>query len=192
MISSKLSPIINIDNCDSMDEIIELVYRDFKTNMMDKEVRAKLFNKLVFIKFDYWIKYKAEIYWHLISLHEKERFNVFPCGNNISENSCNKNCIYQRDQVTLKNGQTRDICVYRAIRINWINDIIKLASRKDKNIKEWIKDNKLYLRFQHEDVDYVVILEVGRNRYQLVSAFPVFYINKKMEFDNDYINYTKK
>ena len=191
MTMSKLSPIIDIDGCNSIDEIIEISYRDFKSNIMDKVVRPRLFGKLVFIKFDWWIEHKAEMYWHLASLHEKERFNVFPCGNHISENRCNRNCVYQNRQITLKNGQKRYICVYRAIRVNWINDIIELANKKDISVKEWTKDDKLHLRFQHEDIDYIVIFEIHSKRYQLITAFPVFYINKKMEFDKDYSNYVK-
>lgn len=192
MTSNKLSPKINIDNCISVEDIINKTYNEFKTKIMDKSIRPNLFNKLVFIKFDHWIDYKAEMYWHLVSLHEKETFNIFPCGNNISENICSKNCIYKTKQVVLKNEQVRDICIYRAVRINWINDIIELANGEDCSVKKWIKDDKLYLRFRHEEVDYVVIFEVKKNKYQLISAFPVFYINKKDVFDKDYKEYNKK
>lgn len=187
----KLSPVINIDSCESIDNVIEIVYSEFKLNIMNKEVRARLFNKFVFIKFEDWVEYKAGMFWHLISLNENEKFNVFPCGNTASQNKCNKNCISQYMQITLNNGQKRSICIYRAIRINWINDIIVLANKKDERVKVWIKDDKLHLRFQYEDIDYVVILAVNSRNYQLISAFPVFYINKKEVFDTDYNNYTK-
>lgn len=190
-VSTKLSSLINIDDKKNLEDVIECTYEEFKKNLMDKGKRPRLLGKFVFIKFNWWIDYKAEMYWHLISLHEVERFGVFPCENFISENICIKNCKTKLKQVTLKNKQVRDICVYRALRINWIIDIINLANKNDANIKKWIKDDKLHIRFQHEDVDYILIFEIYSDEYQLVSAFPVFYINKKETFDNDYNTFKK-
>ena len=54
------------------------------------------------------------------------------------------------------------------------------------------KDNKFHVRFQHQDVDYVVIFSINKGRYQLISAFPVFYIKKKKAIDKAYQEYIEK
>lgn len=190
-VSSKLSPIKGVST-EEFEDIIENAYEIFRVKFMDKENRPTLFNKFIFIDFKHWIDNKADCFWHLVSLHETEKFGVFPCENNISDIICKENCITKTKQITLHNGQIRDLCIFRMIRIEWVIDIILLANQKDDNIKVWEKDDKLHIRFQHEDVDYVIILLDRRNRYQLVSAFPVFYINKKKQFDNDYNNYIEK
>lgn len=187
-VSSKLSPIKEVSN-EKFEDIIENAYEIFRYKFMDKNNRPTLFDKFIFIDFKHWVHNKADCFWHLVSLHETEQFGVFPCENNISESICKENCISEVKQVRIKNNQLRDLCIFRMLRIEWVMDIVKLADRKDENIKVWIKDDKLHIRFQHEDVDYVVILLNAKNRYQLISAFPVFYINKKKQFDTDYNNY---
>ena len=176
----------------TFEEIIDFEYDVFKQEFMDKDTRVRLNNTFIFIDFNKWIDHKAEMFWHLISLSENERFSVFPCENNISDNICKMNCQTNKKSVTLKNGQVRNICIYRACRIKWITEIIKLANKNDKNIKIWEKDNKFHVRFQHQDVDYVVIFSINKGRYQLISALPVFYIKKKREFDKAYQEYIEK
>ena len=62
------------------------------------EIRPKkLLGKTIFIEFSNWIEHKADCYWHFISLNEKEKFNVFPCGNNLSEYICKKNCLTRKN-----------------------------------------------------------------------------------------------
>lgn len=189
--SDKLSLPIDVTGM-TFEEIIEFEYEVFKREFMNKDTRVRLNNKFIFIDFNSWIDHKAEMFWHLISLNKRERFSIFPCENNISDNICKMNCQTNTKNVTLKNGQVRNICIYRACRISWIIEIIRLANNKDKNIKIWEKDNKLHVRFKHQDVDYVVIFAINKERYQLVSAFPVFYISKKCEFDKGYQDYLKK
>lgn len=188
--SDKLSLPIDINEM-KFEEIIETAYDIFKNDIMDKKTRVKYKGKFIFIKFDHWIEYKAEMFWHLISLGPKEQFQVFPCENNISDNICNMNCINKVRKVTLANGQVRNICLYRASRIKWITEIINLANKDDESVEVWEKDNKKHIRFKHQDVDYAIILEMNKGTYQLVSAFPVFYINKKLTFNTDYKNYKK-
>lgn len=191
MNSCKLSPIIDISRYSDFNDINDFLYGHFSKNIMDRTKRNKLFNKFIFIDFSNWIDYKAEMYWHMISLSENERFNILPCNNDTSNIYCNDNCINRCHQVILSNGQKRNICIYRAIRIEWLNDIINLANNNDENIKIWEKDNKLYIRYEHETVDYAVVLEKQKNKYRLLSMFPVFYINKKVEFNTDYKKYKK-
>lgn len=188
-ISSELSPLIDISMTKNIDNIIDITYNEFKSKFMIKENRPKLFGKFIYVNFQNWIECKSEMFWHFISLNEIEKFGVFPCENSISDNVCNGNCMNRIKQVSLSDGQIRNICVYRAVRINWIIDIIELANNNSKYIKVWMKGKKLHVRFQHEDVDYIVIFEMNRNKYRIISAFPIFYINKKKTFDNDYQKY---
>ena len=71
-------------------------------------------------------------------------------------------------------------------------DIINLANEQDSRIKVWEKDRKLHLRYDYGDIDYVLIFSSKKNIYKLISAFPVFYINKKETFDKDYNDYKIK
>ena len=188
-----LSPIINILDCEDIDSIIDITYIEFKKNHMNMEIRPKkLLGKTIFIEFSNWIEHKADCYWHFISLNEKEKFNVFPCGNNLSEYICKKNCLTRKNVITRHNREIRIICPFRAARINWILDIINLANKKDQRIKIWKKDKKLHLRYNNADIDYVVIFFETKETYRLISAFPVFYINKKQIFDKDYNDYQIK
>lgn len=191
MYSEKLSPVIDLKNCTSLNHIIELTYDNFKNNIMSKNTRPLLFDRFIFISFDKWIDNKAEMFWHIISLGEDEKFNILPCNNDISSLFRTDNCINRKYRIKMSDGKIRYICLYRAIRINWFNDIINLANNNDKNIKSWEKDNNLYLRFQHEMVDYVVIFQIQKNCYRLLSMYPVFYISTKKEFTTDYIKYLK-
>ena len=47
-------------------------------------------------------------------------------------------------------------------------------------------------RYNNADIDYVVIFFETKEIYRLISAFPVFYINKKQIFDKDYNDYQIK
>jgi hypothetical protein len=189
MKSSKLPPVLNINECRDINSILEVTYNNFKNHIMDKNKRPKLFNKPIFIDFNNWIDHKAEMHWHMISLAVDEKFNILPCNNDISSMYKMDNCITNKYQVTMSNGQVRNICLYRAIRINWFNDIIKLTNNGDESIRYWEKDRKLYIRFQHETVDYAIVFQIQRNTYRLLSMFPVFYINKKQTFNTDYNKY---
>lgn len=191
MCCDKISPLIDIKNCNNTEDIIDYIYEYFKENIMGKEKRPKLFNKSIFIDFNNWINYKAEMFWHIVSLNDNEKFNILPCNNDISSIYKKDNCINHKYRIEMSNGSVRSICLYRAIRISWFIDIINLANSKDKSIKSWVKDKNLYLRFQHQSIDYAIVFQIQKNMYRLLSMFPVFYINKKQEFDNDYNKYQK-
>ena len=188
-----LSPTINIEEYSDIDSIIKSTYEEFKSKHMDRSIRPKeLLGKKLIMEFANWVEYKADLYWHLISLSENEWFNVFPCGNNLSSNICKENCLKKHRQITRTNGQVRTICVFRAIRVNWVIDIINLANKHDKRVRVWEKDNKLHLRYEYGEIDYIIIFGVKRNSYKLISAFPVFYINKKQTFNKDFNEFMQK
>ena len=190
--SNALSSLVNIESCSNIDEIIDTTYCEFKNNYMDRERRPKtLFGKRLIIEFANWVEYKADSYWHLVSLNEDEKFNVFPCGNKLSDHICLGNCISKDRQIVRYNGDVRNICIYRALRVNWPLDIIRLANEKSQKINIWEKDRKLHLRYKKNKIDYIVILAIKKDSYKLISAFPVFYINKKKAFDKDFEEYNR-
>lgn len=188
----------------SFNENIDLLYTYFRENIMDKRRRNKLFDKFIYVDCNNWIDRKSELFWHLVSLHEKEKFNILPCNNCQSSTFCpNINCLNSGKSIKLSNNQKRNICLYRGIRISWINKIIELANQDDEDIMLW-KENvngkklnkKVYIRFKHQGADYIVLLEERYRRgevhdYYFITAFPVFYINKKDTFDQKYLDYVK-
>lgn len=202
MYSSKLSSPISIDSYNNTDEIINHLYEIFKVELMNKHKRPTLFGKFIYISCNNWIKGKAEMFWHLISLADDESFNIFPCNNCVSQTKCPENCISPTLTIDLPDGKTRNTCLYRGIRINWIKQIIDLTNKNDSNIKFWVKPRivqgvtrkQLHIRFQHETVDYLLIFEEKYengvlSHYYFVTAFPVFYINKKHQYQEDYQTY---
>lgn len=193
-----LSPAIEIDNFETQCDIVDACYIKFKECVLDKEGRPKLFEREVFVPIGAWIDCKAEIFWHVSSLSLEDKITVLPCNNDAAMNKCDENCIYHKRQVKLPNGETRDICYYRATKAFWVKEIILLANNKDNSVKIWVKrDNKkkrneLYLRYQNRHIDYVVIFEDKPNgKYVFVTAYPVFYVNSKNGFNRDYQNYIK-
>jgi hypothetical protein len=203
MYSSKLSPPLNIDSFSNSNDIHNYLHSYFKANLMDQTIRPKLFGKFIYIDCSKWIDYKNQEYWHLASLNQTESFNILPCNNCLSAIKCNQNCVSPYEVIQLSNGVKRNVCFYRGIRINWINEIINLTNLNDPNIKKWNKNVQirgtnrvqLFIRFQHEAVDYVLLFEEkykgnALQHYHFVAAYPVFYINTKAQYDDEYQAHT--
>ena len=54
------------------------------------------------------------------------------------------------------------------------------------------KKNRIYLRYQEEEIDYIVILEdKSDKRVILITGYPVFFISAKRDYESDYQNYLK-
>ncbi|MCM3620530.1 hypothetical protein M3936_23530 [Sutcliffiella horikoshii] len=204
MYSNKLSIPLEISTPKNISDTLDELYLFFKDNILDRDKRIKLFGKDIFIDCGKgkWIRGKNEVFWHLTSLKKREKFNVLPCSNCKSSSICPQNCLEPTIEVMLSNGEKRNICIYRGRRINWFIDVVRMANEKDENVQTW-RENlgqgkfKLFLRFRHQSGDYVVIFEEKWRRkeliqYRLLSAFPVFYINKKREFDKKFREYQNK
>lgn len=182
----ELPPVLDISPCNSLDAVVELVYDVYKEELMDKSKRPRLFGRFIYLDCNSWINNKAEMFWHLISLSTNEKFNILPCNNDKSYVLCKGNCLTGTNQIIMKNGEKRNLCLYRAIRINWISSIISIADKGSNCIEKWIKNNRLYIRFQQNEIDYVILLDDKKANYFFVSAFPVFYINSKKKYSADY------
>ncbi|AYK67192.1 hypothetical protein D9C11_18380 [Bacillus subtilis subsp. subtilis] len=201
MYSDKLSPPIDITGKTEHSDIEDLLYKIFKREIMDQKNRGEFQGKFIYVNFNSWINNKSEVFWHLISLNKNEKFNILPCNNCISITKCFSNCIENSRKITFKNKDIRNICYYRGIRIHWINEILNLANQGDPDIKIWKLRKKggrdqTYIRFINGTVDYVIILDEFRKggrlkNYVLTTAYPVFYINSKVNFDSAYSNYIK-
>jgi hypothetical protein len=203
MFSSKLSSPIDISHLIQYDEIDNYLYHQFKSEFMDPDKREKLHGKFIHLDCKHWINNKNDVFWHLISLDKKEKFNILPCNNCSSFQKCPLNCINPSREITLANGNQRNICYYRGIRIKWLNEIIVLANNGDPNIKTWKGIKKIpgkgnikqyFIRFSHEAVDFILIFEEKYknglvNKYFFVTAFPIFYINSKQNYEAEYQSY---
>lgn len=188
---SNLSPILQLPR--DMSGGIDAAYEYFSNNIANQAKKPTLFDKEVYIECGEMIENRPMGFWHIISLENKHRFTkIVPCVNDPAINLCNRNCITQEKQIAIKYGtETRSICLYRAARLPWIIDLIKMANRDDPAVQVWVKpsgqkaNEKLYLRYNHGGNDFVVIFAVQKNFYRLISAFPVFYLNEKEQLDKD-------
>lgn len=190
--AEKLSPILELSG--DLQQGLATAYAYFSEYIGNRAHRPTLFDKEVFIECSEIINERPVGFWHLVSLEEKHKFSkIVPCVNDRNINLCGQNCISQKHQIAIKYGtEIRNLCLYRASRIPWIIDIIKLASRGDSSVAVWLKpggnkaSDKLYLRYNHDGQDYVIIFSVEKRFYRMISAFPVFYLNEKQKMDEDH------
>ncbi|WP_063095588.1 hypothetical protein [Bacillus amyloliquefaciens] len=199
MYSDKLSPPIDITGMTNHSDIENALYSVFQSKIMDRENRSKFQGKFIYVDCNSWIKNKNEMFWHLISLNEEEKFNVFPCNNCVSATKCFSNCTTNARSIHMKNDDIRNICYYRGIRVHWINEIVHLANNGDPDVRIWRVTKKrgrkqTYIRFINGAVDYIIVLDerfkAGElSNYILTTAYPVFYINAKDNFDKAYSKY---
>lgn len=182
---------------DSFDESISTAYNYFTKHIFNKNKRLSLYGKNVYIEAHEMIDERPEGFWHIISLDEKHRFtHILPCINDPVIQHCCQNCIKKERTVALKyNTETRNICLYRACRIPWIVDIIALANKKDLDVSVWLKpgnnssSDKLYLRYNHDGADFLVIFTSEKHFYRLISAYPVFFNYEKTKLEKEYSTY---
>ncbi|WP_406945781.1 hypothetical protein ACJA3J_05895 [Halobacillus sp. SY10] len=211
MFSEKLPDPLTLPLTDSVDDKIDHLYSYFKDNLMNRNKRNRLFGHFIYLDCSKWIEDKNEMFWHIISLGEKEKFeDILPCNNCPSFNHCpGINCLEETITISLNNGQKRNVCLYRGIRINWINRIIELANQEDESISIWKEklprkrqtghNQKLYLRFIHAGVDYTIVFEERYKRkrgkrneikdYFFITAFPTFYLRAKEKFRKAHKSY---
>ena len=182
---------------DNFEDNLNVAFQYFQSEINDRSKRPVLFDKEVFIEAHEQIDGRPQGFWHAISLEDTHRFKVLPCINDKNINLCAENCNAGHHQISIKyNTETRNICLLRASRLPWILDIIKLANKDDPSVQVWLKpgtgksSQKLYLRYNHDGVDYIIIFSVEKQFYRLISAYPVFYTKDKVNFNKDYATYS--
>lgn len=191
----KLTP-IDIDKTLGFSEILDECHTQFKKTIATKD--RPLFKGMEIYVPLKWIENKAEIFWHSASIEQKEKLDIKPCTNDLSSAFCSENCILGTELITMNNGDVRAKCLYRALRIGWIREIIEMYNTCDVRVKYWEKinsnkKNRLYLRYQEEELDYLVVFEKkSEKRVQLITAYPVFFVSAKKDYEKDYQKYIKK
>lgn len=191
----KLTPIV-IDKTLELSEIFDNCHNIFKETIATKD-RPLFQGKEIYIPLR-WIENKAEIFWHSASIEQKVKLDIKPCTNDISSAFCLENCILGTEIITMNDGNVRAKCLYRALRVGWIREIIELYNANDLQVKYWEKVNskkkkRLYLRYQEEELDYLIVFEKkSEERVQLITAYPIFFVSAKKDYEKDYQNYIKE
>ncbi|MCI8798511.1 hypothetical protein NSB25_03115 [Acetatifactor muris] len=192
---SKLIP-IDITGISKTEDIMNKCHDVFKATLALKEDKPQLNGKEVLVPLK-WLDYKAETFWHSASIELKQRLDILPCNNDITSALCNNNCLLEIDYIML-NGIKREKCIYRAVRVNWIRAVLEMCNDNDPRIKYWEKihssnkRNRIYLRYEEEEVDFLVILEdISEKRVRFITAYPIFFLSAKRDYENDYHNYQK-
>lgn len=192
---SKLIP-INITPLNDIEDIMSKCHDVFKNTLAVRDKKPKLGEREIYVPLN-WIDYKAEIFWHSASIEPPKSIDILPCNNDITSTRCFNNCLERKNFIIMNNGQEREKCIYRAVRVGWIKDIIEMYNNKDNRINYWEKlhskkKNRIYLRYQEDEIDYIVILEEKSiKRVQLITAYPVFSISYKKRYEKEYGNYIK-
>ena len=157
--------------------------------------RPSLNGKTIFIPFNWLSDNKAEIFWHMSSLEQKDKLPIKPCTNDITSAICDSNCVNGSDTIVLTNGEVRTKCIYRTTRIGWIQEIVNMYNLSDTRVKYWEKDvrdhrRRIYLRYQEEEIDYLVVFEKkSEKRVVLITGYPVFFISAKKDLDKEFTDY---
>lgn len=189
---SKLIP-IDIKELTEVADIMDKCHNIFKTTMASKENRPQIGKREIYVPIK-WLEYKAEIFWHTASIESKKSIDILPCNNDIVSRLCENNCITKKDFIII-NGKAREKCIYRAVRVNWIALVIKMYNNKDPRIKYWEKihsnkKNRIYLRYQEEEIDFIVILEEKSDKKVVfITAYPIFFLSAKRDYEKDYQKY---
>lgn len=166
-----------------------------------KEERPNLLNKFIYIDtrktFD---GEKFDGFWHIASIRTGEKYDMFPCYNNIAYEKCKFLCQINHENNFLKNKKSVP-CLYRADKIIWIKEIINIVNenKKHKNLKIWKQKNKkreerLLIRYVSKNIDYVIIFRIhykGKSvhYYRLITAYPVVLKSYKRRYDREYRQY---
>ncbi|NCB75045.1 MAG: hypothetical protein EOM51_09935 [Clostridia bacterium] len=188
----ELSPKIELTS--DFEKNIEKAFNYFSDNLNNKFSRPRLFEKFVYIENHEIIDNKPAGFWHAISLEENHKFaDVLPCVNDPTISDCGANCNNSQKTITIKAGtEKRNICLLRASMLPWIVDIIRLANAGNNHISYWEKEKKIYIRYLHRGIDYILIFADNNKFYRLISSYPVFYLKEKREFDSDSIMHAIK
>lgn len=176
-----------------LQEALNISYNKFKKDFIDRSNRNLYDNVFIYVDTKNRINNKFEIFWHVVGLgaDDIQDLSIFPCNNDSCFSNCNTNCEKKNIKITENNGTLKYPCLYRATRVMWINEIIRLANEGNPNIeiteetKRTKKGNqkRLNIRYKKGIVDYVVILKKGKNVHNFITAFPIFYTNSKRKFD---------
>lgn len=200
---SKLSRPVIYDGY-SFNEQLEQAMDRFYNSFLRKEVKPTYNDRPIF--FDMSRKLPgillpySKSFLHIVSLDDADKYNVYPCNNDISMENCTLNSCGDANLYYFQ-VLGRWECQYRLSRIHWIPEIFKLANNHDPCIYEWeeIEVGKSYgkyikrlIRYHCGIDDYIIVLQEREQDYYFITAYPVSSISKKKHFDRQYQCYQKK
>ena len=173
-------------------EIYIKCHEVFKEEM---KKRPTLGEKEIRISFSF-IEKMAEGYLHCASINEKDGLDILPCNNDRTSSLCDNNCI-NGDKYIIINDNVRQKCLYRAVRVNWIKPIVEMYNNDDSRVKYWEKKHRTnkrvryFLRYQEDEIDYLVVFEESGENVRLITAYPIFFLSMKEDCDKAYEKYIK-
>lgn len=141
---SKLIP-IDITGLNKTEDIMDKCHEVFKETMASKENKPQFKGKEIMVPLR-WLDYKAETFWHSASIEPKPRLDILPCNNDITSALCGNNCVTAADSIVL-NEVEREKCIYRAVRVNWLN----LSSRCIMLMMRELSIGKKYILIKRTD-----------------------------------------
>lgn len=190
--AEKLKP-IEINKEDTIFNIFDRCHVIFKNTIATKE-RPTFGNRKIYVPIT-WTENKMEIFWHLASMEKKPKLSIKPCNNDIAATHCEANCVTGVDFIKL--NKIREKCIYRAVRVGWISEVINMYNAGDPRVRYWEKVNskkrkRLYLQYLEDEINYLVVFEEKDPKtVRLITAYPVFFISAKRDYEKDYQNYIK-
>jgi len=175
-------------------------YENLQRTFFDSRQRPLLHGKRIDVDLKSKIGGCFEIFWHITGFSEEDLGSVplpfKPCVNSLSTERCDGNCINKFKWKEMPSKERRYICLYRASFCGLIPEIVRKANENAPDVKYWEKTKghktRIYLRYQFETVDYLVVFEVKSEiRVFFVTAFPLFFERAKMQSDKDYFKYNE-
>lgn len=183
--------------------LFEDSYKIFDENLRNIEKRPRLWGKKIFIDCTNFADDGRELsYWHICSIGaDDSKYDMYPCLNDSAGSKCQYKCDVDHEENFLKDKNGIP-CVYRASKIIWLIEILRLANLGgSRYIKIWKTQNKktrqvdLLIRYESEIIDYVIIFKIQNAEseypYRFKTAFPIVLKSYKRRYDKEYINYTK-
>jgi hypothetical protein len=208
MQSNKLDAVISLDGYKKFEFFIDDAYNIFVEKIQnvytDNSRKPKLYGKDVFIDFRKYPRDNIypDMFLHLTGFKVDDPSNYKSAYNCTSSpkiiSLCKDNCMDKKIKFIGKNDYWRVPCIYRTIRMHWINNIINLANQKDSTIKYLETYNKaqgrteVKIRFEDTNCDYLLILEKKKSKFSLISAYPLILKGHRKRFEKEYTKYNAK
>jgi len=89
----------------------------------------------------------------------------------------------------------RDKCVYRMSSIDIFKQVIDKANAMEDGLQIWkvedyssrrTKEINLKIRYQKDDIDYLIILNEKSEEYFFITAYPIFEQREKNDLNKEY------
>lgn len=187
----------------SFSEQLQQAMDCFYNSFLKKEARPLYNNKKIF--FDMKKEHKAftfsypERFLHIVSIDDDDKYDLFPCSNDISYENCTNFCE-PPSSLFMFSALDRWECQYRLSRIHWIKEVIELANNGNRDISEWEEReysskghyNKRLIRYNCGMDDYLIVLKDRGKDYLFITAYPLLLKRAKARCDKNYRAFLSK